>query len=252
MNTLYQFKLLPLLVFAAAWEALSRGGILDPEVLPPLSVIGEAFMELLRSGMLMSNLVASLYRALLGLLGGVVVGIFLGVIMAQYRRAESFFNPLVTATYPLPKSTLIPLTIMWFGIGHFSKVLVIFLGCLAPMIINTYHGAKGVDHLLIWSAQSLGTSRRDLLKKIIVPAALPQILTGIRIAIGFAFLIVIGAELVASRIGMGHLILEYGEGGIYDFMLATVFTIVVFAFAVDRGYVILARRVLGWFEEEAA
>lgn len=249
MNALERLKFVPLLIVALLWEGAVRTGIISSDLLPSLVAVWAAFVDLLRSGMLLENLAATLFRALLGLLSGIVVGVLLGVVMAQYRRAESFLNPLVTATYPLPKSTLIPLTIMWFGIGHFSKVLVIFLGCLAPMVIHTYHGARGVDRQLIWSAQSLGTSRQDLLKKIIIPAALPHILTGIRIAIGFSFLIVIGAEMVASRIGVGHLILEYGEGAIYDFMFAVVFTIVALALAVDRGYMLLARRYLRWFEE---
>jgi len=125
---------------------------------------------------------------------------------------------------------------------------VIFLACLLPMVINTYHGVRGVDRVLVWSAQSLGTSERRLFARVVVPAAMPSIVNGVRIALPIAFIVVISVELVASRAGIGNLINGYGSMGVYDYMFATILVFVAMAFIADRCLVRLGRALLRWHE----
>lgn len=238
----------PVLIVAGLWELTSRLALIDPEHLPPVSAILRAWADLVFSGHILPHLAATLYRALAGLLLAIVFGVALGVWMARSRPVERFVDPLITLTYPLPKVAIIPLTMLWFGIGHLAKILVVFIGCMMPVIIHTFHGARGADHLLIWSAQAMGAGERAILRKVILPAALPAVLSGIRIALAFSFVIVIGAELVASRAGLGNLILGFGENGVYDYMFATILAVLIVAVLMDRGYLQLMGRALRWYE----
>src|SRR5262249_58980163 len=113
---------------------------------------------------------------------GVVGGVLLGFGRAATRHVRNFFDPLLSLVYSLPKTALVPLTMVWFGLTHQAAILVIFLACLLPMVVNTYHGVRGVDRVLLWSAQSLGTSERRLFARVVVPAAMPSIVNGVRIA----------------------------------------------------------------------
>ena len=129
---------------------------------------------------------------------------------------------------------------------------MIFLACLLPMVINTYHGVRNVDQVLVWSAKSLGTAERGLFRRIVIPASMPYIFNGIRIALPVSFIVVISVELVASKVGIGNLINGYGGLGIYDYMFATILIFVLIAFIADRLAVGLGRTVLRWHEEKEA
>ena len=242
---------LQVVAVAGLWEATSRLGIIDPEFLPPVTRIVAAWADLALSGHVLPHLAASLYRALTGFLLAVAVGVVLGVWMARSRALEGFCDPLITLTYPLPKVAIIPLTMIWFGIGHFAKTLVVFIGCLMPVVIHAFHGARGTDHVLVWSAQAMGAREREVLRRVVLPAALPSILAGIRIALNFSFVLVIGAELVASRVGLGNLILGFGENGAYDYMFATILAVLIVAVAMDRAYLALMTRALHWHAPQA-
>ncbi len=239
-------RAVPVVAAAALWEATGRSGVIDPEFLPPVTRIVEAWANLTFSGQILPHLVATLYRSFTGFVLAVAAGAVLGVWMARSRPAEGFFEPLVTLTYPLPKVAIIPLTMIWFGIGHFAKILVVFVGCLMPVVIHAFHGARGVDHLLVWSAQAMGAGEREVLRRVVLPAALPSLLAGIRIALNFSFVLVIGAELVASRVGLGHLILGFGENGAYDYMFAAILAVLIVAVAMDRAYLAFMERALWW------
>ena len=135
----------PLLVVAAAWELVVQGGLVSRLALPPLQSVLGAWGDLIGSGELAHNAVASVYRAALGLVLAIAVGGALGLAMATSRAARIVANPLVQIFYPMPKSALIPLMLIWFGFGDLSKIVLIFLGCLLPVIVSTYNGARGVD-----------------------------------------------------------------------------------------------------------
>lgn len=239
-------RYLPLLVLAAAWEASSRLGLVAPALLPPLSQVVSAWLALAAEGELLHHGLTSLVRGLSGLVLAVVAGTVLGVAMAWYTTLRTVVSPLVQVLYPLPKSALIPVMIIWLGLGDASKIGVIFLGCLLPVILSAYNGARGVDRVLIWSARGMGASRARVLWEIVVPAALPEILSGVRIAIALSFVLLVSSEFVGAREGLGYLISFLGEGGAYDAMFASVFTVASLGFVADRLYLLTARRALAW------
>jgi len=138
------------------------------------------------------------------------------------------------------------------GVTDQAAILVIFLACLLPIVINTYHGVRGVDRVLVWSAKSLGTPERGLFRRIVIPASMPYIFNGIRIALPVSFIVVISVELVASKVGIGNLINGYGGLGVYDYMFATILIFVLVAFVADRLTVRVMRRILRWHEEKDA
>ena len=242
----------PIAVLLAAWEVATRSGVIRTQVLPTFSSVCVAAADLVASGEIVRHLTVSLSRALGGLALSIVVGVLLGFGMAANRHVRNFFDPLLSLLYPLPKTALVPLTMVWFGLTHQAAILVIFLACLLPMVINTYHGVRSVDRVLVWSARSLGTSSRGLFIRVVVPATMPAIVNGVRIALPIAFIVVISVELVASRAGIGNLINGYGSMGVYDYMFATVMTFVAVAFVADRCTVRLARSVLSWYDEPEA
>jgi ABC-type nitrate/sulfonate/bicarbonate transport system permease component len=242
----------PIALLLAGWELLSRSGAVNPHVLPPFSAVCLAAVDLVASGELGHHLLVSLYRALGGLALSILIGVGLGCGMATSRHVESFFDPLVSLVYPLPKTALVPLTMVWLGVTDRAAILVIFLACLLPIVVNTYHGVRSVDRVLVWSARSLGTPERRLFTRIVVPAATPYIFNGIRIAIPISFIVVISVELVASRVGIGNLINGFGGLGIYDYMFATILSFVAVAFVADRCAVGAGRRILAWHEEREA
>ena len=155
-------RYLPLLLLAAAWELSSRLGLISSLVLPSLSKVIEAWIELIKDGDLITNGLASLYRGGVGLLLSIVVGAALGIVMAWWKPINTLLSPLVEMFYPMPKSALIPVTVIWLGFGDGSKILLIFLGCMLPVTIGAYNGARGADRQLVWSARSMGASRGGL------------------------------------------------------------------------------------------
>jgi ABC-type nitrate/sulfonate/bicarbonate transport system permease component len=242
----------PIGLVLAGWEALTRGGLIRTQVLPTFSSVCAAAADLVVSGELEGHLAVSLGRALGGLALSVAVGTLLGFGMAANHHVRRFFDPLLGLLYPLPKTALVPLTMVWLGLTNQAAVLVIFLACLLPIVINTYHGVQGVERVLVWSARSLGTRRRRLFARVVVPAAMPSIMNGVRIAVPIAFIVVISVELVASRAGVGNLINGYGSMGVYDYMFAAVLSFVAVAFVADRCVVGLGRRLLRWAEDGQA
>ena len=241
-------RYLPLVLLLAAWEAASRLGWVPQSMLPSLSGVLGLWWRLLRDGDLFTHGGASLLRAGAGLALSVVVGTALGILMSWSRPLRRALQPLVSILYPLPKSALIPILMIWLGIGHLSKVAVIFLGCLLPVVLSAFNGANGVERTLIWSAQSLGASRRDILREIVVPAALPEILSGIRIALALSFVLLVSSEMLAAREGLGFLVSFLGEAGNYEGMFAAVFTVAGLGFAADRAYLATVRWALRWRE----
>lgn len=242
----------PIVVLLAGWELSTRSGAISTQVLPRLSSVCAAGVDLVGSGTLVRHLLVSLYRAFGGLALSILIGIALGFGMATSRQVENFFDPLVSLIYPLPKTALVPLTMVWLGITDRAAILVIFLACLLPIVINTYHGVRSVDRVLVWSARSLGTSERRLFTRLVIPSSMPYIFNGIRIAIPVSFIVVISVELVASKVGIGNLINGYGAMGVYDYMFATILIFVATAFVVDRCAVRLGRTLLRWHEERDA
>ena len=239
-------RYLPLVLLALAWELAPRIGLVSPLALPPLSGVGRAFIALIADGELIRNGASSLYRAALGLAFAIVVGAALGVFMAWWRPVNTLVSPLVELFYPMPKSALIPVTVLWLGFGDGSKILLIFLGCMLPVTLGAFNGARGSDRALVWSARSMGASRLRVLRDVVLPSAMPELLNGIRTALALSFILLVSSELIVAQQGFGYLIGFLGSSGSYEGMFAVVLTVAFLGFAADRGYQLLMHRVLQW------
>ena len=239
-------RYLPILLCALAWEAAARLGLGSALALPPPSAVLVAFVDLVRDGDLVTNGAASLYRIAAGLALAVVIGAMLGIVMAWFRPVRVAVGPLVEIFYPMPKSALIPVTALWLGFGDGSKILLIFLGCMLPVTLGAFNGARGSDRTLVWSARSMGAGRARMLWDVVVPSALPELFNGIRTALALSFILLVSSELIVSERGFGHLIGFLGDNGSYDAMFAVVLTVAFLGFAADRAYQALVARVLAW------
>jgi ABC-type nitrate/sulfonate/bicarbonate transport system permease component len=236
----------PLILLAVAWEVVARLGLVSSSALPPLSDVVVAWIDMLKSGELVTNGAASLYRAAMGLLLSVGVGTVLGIAMAWWKPVNILVAPVVEIFYPLPKSALIPVTVIWLGFGDGSKILLIFLGCMLPVTIGAFNGARASEQALVWSARSMGASRLRMLWDVVVPSALPELLNGIRTAIALSFILLVSSELIVAQKGFGYLIGYMGANGSYDAMYAVVFTVALLGFAADRIYQMFVHHMLAW------
>jgi NitT/TauT family transport system permease protein len=245
-QTLWRYA--PLAILAVAWEAASRLELVSSLALPPLSGVADAWVDLARSGELLDNGLSSLYRGSAGLALAVVIGAALGIFMATSRTVNAMLAPLVELFYPMPKSALIPVTALWLGFGDASKILLIFLGCMLPVTLGAYNGARGSDRLLAWSARSMGADRLRVIWDVVVPSALPEILNGVRTALALSFILLVSSELIVARHGLGYLIGFLGANGSYEAMFAVVLTVAFAGFVADRLYQALVARVLRWRE----
>jgi NitT/TauT family transport system permease protein len=242
-----QFKrYLPLLLLAVAWELTARLELVSTTALPPLSDVIRAWIALLKDGDLVSNGASSLYRGAAGLLLAILIGAALGIAMAWSRPANVLFAPLVEIFYPLPKSALIPVTVIWLGYGDGSKILLIFLGCLLPVTIGAFNGARSSEQALVWSARSMGASKLRMLWDVVLPSAMPELLNGIRTALALSFILLVSSELIVAQKGFGFLIGYLGANGSYDAMYAVVLTVAFLGFAADRVYLLITERTLAW------
>ena len=244
----FLLRIAPLVLLGILWELAPRVGVINPDALPPFSAVAEAWWRLLIGGDLVTNGISSLINLAWGLGLGIVVGIAAGVLMAWYPAVDAAVSPLMKSLYPMPKSALIPVMILWFGLGAGSKIASIFMGCLLPVVLSSYNGARGVEQTLIWSALGLGASRRRVLWEVVVPGALPEIMAGIRNALAISFILLVSSEFLVGNRGLGYLISFLGDGGVYDAMFAGVLTVSAIGFFADRLYLLIMHRALQWRE----
>jgi NitT/TauT family transport system permease protein len=195
----------PLLVLVL-WEVTVRLGILDYRFFPtPTTVMGVLF-GMVKTGEIIDHLAISLQRITLGFVLGAVPGIILGLLMGWSKGVRAFLDPLVAALYPIPKVSLLPLILIIFGIGETSKVVVIAIAGFFMVLITTAHGVMRIDPILVQAGQNYGARGWKLFSKVILPASLPSIFTGLRLALGICLLIIVAAEFVAANKGIGYLI----------------------------------------------
>jgi ABC-type nitrate/sulfonate/bicarbonate transport system permease component len=236
----------PLLLIAIAWELAARFELVSTTALPPLSDVISAWIDMIKDGELISNGAASMYRGAVGLALAIVVGAVLGIAMAWWKPVNVLLAPIVEVFYPLPKSALIPVTVIWLGFGDGSKILLIFLGCMLPVTIGAFNGARSSEQVLVWSARSMGANKLRMLWDVVVPSAMPEMLNGIRTALALSFILLVSAELIVAQKGFGYLIGLLGANGSYDAMYAVVLTVAFLGFAADRLYLLFTRWTFAW------
>ncbi len=210
------------IVLILLWEIGSRTGVISALVLPAPSEAIAALRDLWVSGELWLHLGASLQRLVLGWTAGTVLGIALGLLIGLFSSVRSGVAPLVAAIFPIPKIALLPLFIIWFGIGEESKVALILFGTFFPTVIFTYGGVDAVDRGLIRMGQSFGLSWSSIVRKIILPGALPAILSGMRVSSAIAIILIVAAELIAAEKGIGAYVQAAGSLFATDQLIAGV------------------------------
>jgi ABC-type nitrate/sulfonate/bicarbonate transport system permease component len=239
-------RAIPLILFIVLWQGISASHLVNPDFLPSAIAVGTALVRLFGAHEILANLGTTVFTCFVGLALGAVIGIPLGAAMAISPRIDGFFSPLIKATYSLPKTALVPLLMLWFGIGGVTNITVVVLAALLPLVVYTYHGVHGVPRVLLWSARAMGTPAQRMIWRVLLPAAQQEILIGLRIALGFSFVIAISAEMIASNHGIGKLMFIYGETGAYDYMFAATISLLVVAYCADRGLVRLTHHLLRW------
>jgi ABC-type nitrate/sulfonate/bicarbonate transport system permease component len=204
------------------WELGSRMGWISALILPAPSAALGALEDLYRSGLLFKHLGASLERLVLGWCLGTLAGIGVGIAAGLFSLARAGVVPLVSAIFPIPKIALLPLFIIWFGIGEASKVATIFFGVFFPTVIAVYGGIDNVDRGLVRMGQSFGLSWSSVVRKIILPGALPAMLSGFRITASIAIILLVAAEMIGAEFGVGAYILMAGNLMATDQLIAGV------------------------------
>jgi ABC-type nitrate/sulfonate/bicarbonate transport system permease component len=237
-------RYLPIVLLFAVWELTARTGLVSQEVLPSFSSVLERLGQLVTDPDFAAHVFSSLLRVGAGLGLSILAGSVLGFALAASSIAQKLVQPTLTFLYPLPKSALIPVIIIWLGFGNSAQIAVIFLGCLLPVILGAYNGAKGVENALVWSARSLGAGVLETEWQVIIRAALPDFMSGIRVALSLSFVLLISSEMVGARQGMGYLISFLGDSGDYAGMFAITFVVTLIGFAADRGYLALNSHLL--------
>jgi ABC-type nitrate/sulfonate/bicarbonate transport system permease component len=222
--------------------------LLDPAsatLLPPPSAIFKAFWELLQSGELWHHLRDSLKREFVAFAWS-CLSIPLGLAIGYWKAVEEQFNPLVEVLRPIPPLAWIPLSILWFGIGDTQNEFIIFLGMFFPVLLNTIAGVKDIEPNLIRAARCLGANEIRILRRIVLPATLPQIITGIRIGMGFGWMALVAAELIGANSGLGFLINDARTVLRTDYVIVGMITIGLVGLAIDQIVRFLGRRFMPW------
>jgi ABC-type nitrate/sulfonate/bicarbonate transport system permease component len=233
-------------VVLVLWEMASRTGWISTLALPPLSAVGEALMELIHSQSFWRNVTDSLFRIVVGWSLGTVCGLAAGAAMGIWSLPRAIGVPAVAALFPIPKIALLPLLILWLGIGETSKVATISLGVFFPTAIATYSAIDNVPRNLIRMAQSFNLPWLAIVWKIILPGALPGILAGFRISASIALILLVSAEMIGAQYGIGQFILTAGNLMQTDRLLAGVVILSLLGLLIGTVLTRLERRVLRW------
>lgn len=232
---------------AVVWESITRSGAVPRFFLPPLTdIVLEFLRQLVVERSLYGDILVSSWRILIGFTLSVVFGIISGVLSGLSKGAEGFLVPSITALAPIPKVAFLPLFVVWFGIGEISKVLVVFANNFYQVFINTFAGVKGVDERYLWAAASMGLSRWETIRLVILPGSLPYIISGARITAPTAVVIVVLAEMIAARNGIGFYTYQMAR----DYRLVEMFVglgvLGVMSLLFDSAVTRIGRRLTRW------
>jgi len=235
-----------LLVVLVVWQFAP----LPDFILPPLQILKD-FFQALGTAELYEHVWASLKRSLPGWVIGSALGATLGLAAGVARWFDRMFSPAVFLTYPVPKIVMLPIFMIWFGIGDLSKVLIIALACFYPVFINAYYGVRQTRTILVWSALNMGASRAEIFRRVVLPSAAPMILASLRVSLALSFIVMFAAEMINARSGLGHLTRMAENSLRFDLMYVALLAIAILGYAGDRLVRYANRRLLAWQEQPA-
>jgi NitT/TauT family transport system permease protein len=242
-------KAAPLLAVAgllAIWQVAAL--ILNTDSFPSALDAIRAIPAILTDRGDLINILASLRRMAIGLSLAVLLAIPLGLMMGRSRSVASFFNPLLMVIYPVPKAALMPVIMLWLGVGDVSKTLVIFLGVSLPIIYHSFQGAKAVEEKMLWSGAAMGMSAADRMLRIVLPAALPEILTGCRTGLVLALITMVTSEMIARQSGAGNILFNALDMAQYDTVFAMIIIIGAMGIILDAAFEKLRGSLVRWAE----
>ncbi|HAB74161.1 MAG: taurine ABC transporter permease TauC [Pantoea sp.] len=252
----FSLSLLSLALLLLIWWSITALGLISPLFLPaPQQVLSKLLLIASPQGFmdatLWQHLAASLTRMLVALFAAAAIGIPVGIAMGLSPAVRGLLDPLIELYRPVPPLAYLPLMVIWFGIGETSKILLIYLAIFAPVTLSTLAGVRNTQQVRIRAAQSLGASRWQLLRWVILPGALPEILTGLRIGLGVGWSTLVAAELIAATRGLGFMVQSAGEFLATDVVLAGIAVIALIAFTLELGLRALQRRLTPWNGEQS-
>ncbi len=245
MNRLkHIWGILPVAIFLILWEIAARlDAIPGHFFFPAFSQVIEEFFSLIISGVLAENFFRSLVRVLIGFTAGSCLGLIVGILMGAKEVVERSLGPIISLIYPIPALGWLPLLMLWIGINEMLPIGIIFISCFFPVCYNTATGVKGVDRKTIMAARTLGASELYILLHVVIPLALPNIFTGLRLVAGMAWRVIIAAEMVAIPTGIGALMMQAESLIRVDIIIVCLMVLSVMCFSFDRSFLWLEKRL---------
>jgi len=239
-----------ILILLAAWQ-LSALYLVDTPTWPPVTSIFEAWFDNIADGTLIKHLLATLWRQMLGYGLAVVMGVILGLAMGYFRPLYNLLEPLVEALRPIPGPAYLPVLVLFVGIGHEMKVVLILVASFFPILLNTYSGVRSIDRVQFDTARTLGLSTMQTLRELVLPAASPQILTGMRISLAISLILAILGEMIVSSDGLGYFTLLAQRTFKIPDMYAGIFTLALFGYVLNRLFLLCEARLIRWHIESS-
>ena len=245
----FGMKVASVVVLLAVWEIVARSGALTPFQLPAFSVVVERIWTDAVTGDLWINTALTLYRALAGFVIAGVVGVLIGTAMSRVRVAHWFFDPLVSMGFPMPKIAFLPVIILWLGVYDTSKITMIVFDAIFPVIAATMIAIQGVERELLWSARNMGAGEREMLWQIVLPAALPQIMTGLQVSLPLSLIVAVVTEMLMGGYGLGGAMITASRFANSPGVFAGIVEIAIVGYVLVKAMALLRRRLLIWHQE---
>ncbi len=232
-----------------AWEALARSGTFTPFVLPAFSSVVARIWSDAITGDLLINTGLTLYRAIVGFLISAIGGVAIGMAMSRSVGVRWFFDPIISVGFPMPKIAFLPVVILWLGLYDLSKISIIVFDAIFPVVTATIAGIKGVERELLWSARNMGARDREMLWQIVLPAALPMIMTGLQVALPLSMIVAVVAEMLMGGYGIGGAMMTASRFADSPGVFAGIVEIALVGLVLVKGMTMLRRRLLIWHQE---
>jgi ABC-type nitrate/sulfonate/bicarbonate transport system permease component len=239
----------PIIALALAWEAFAQSGRVTPFMLPALSAVFERIYDDAIGGELWINTGLTLYRALVGFAIAAVGGVVIGLAMARSTIARWFFDPVISVGFPMPKIAFLPIVVLWLGFYDVSKIAMVVFDAIFPVVTATLLGIQGVERELIWSARNMGARENELMWQIALPAALPQIFTGLQVALPLSLIVTVVAEMAMGGYGLGGAMITASRFADSRGVFAGIIEIAAVGYVLVKAMAILRRRLLLWHQE---
>jgi ABC-type nitrate/sulfonate/bicarbonate transport system permease component len=238
-----------IVLILVGWEVAARSGAVTAFMLPSLSSVVERIIADARSGDLLMNAGVTLYRAMTGFLIAAVGGITLGALMTRVKAVHWFFDPLISVGFPMPKIAFLPIIILWLGFYDVPKIAMVVFDAIFPVVTATIAAIQGVERELIWSARNMGAREHELMWQVVLPAAFPQIMTGLQVALPIALIVAIVTEMMMGGYGLGGAMLNASRFADSRGVFAGIVEIAVIGFVLVKGMALVRRRLLLWHPE---